>query len=64
MKFRLDEIMTIKEVCEEHGYKLDTLRRYLNRGANGLIEGTDYKKSGGTWILTKTGVKKYQKIKK
>lgn len=64
LTFKLKEVMTISEACDKYKFNIDTIRKFLNRGANTLIENVDYKKSGGTWLISESGIAKYMKTKK
>lgn len=55
---KLTDVITIKEASEIYKIKIDRIRLFLNRGANGLKENIDYRKSGATWLITKKAVEK------
>ncbi|WP_297436995.1 helix-turn-helix domain-containing protein [uncultured Clostridium sp.] len=50
---RLTEVFTLREIEQVYGLKVDKIKSFLRRGADGWIENIDYKKSGGTWLVTR-----------
>lgn len=52
--FSLDEIMTASEAAEEYGFAKITIRKACQEGRFPIGH---YKKSNGTWIVTKIGMK-------
>lgn len=47
----LYEVMTFSEASEEWNLSNSTLRMIIRTGK--LKEGIDYRKSGGTWLITR-----------
>lgn len=52
----IDEVMTFKEVSKRWRKAESTLRMMVK--TNKLIEGIDYRKSCGTWLITKNAMLK------
>lgn len=52
----IKEIMTFKEASKIWGKAESTLRMMIRAGK--LIEGIDYRKSGGTWLITREAMRK------
>lgn len=52
----IDEVMTFKEVSKRWRKAESTLRMMVK--TNKLIEGIDYRKSCGTWLITKKAITK------
>ena len=50
---RITEVFTLREIEEVYGIKIDRIRVFLHRGAKGWTENVDYRKSGGTWLITR-----------
>ena len=54
----ITDVLTIKEATEIYKIKIDRIRLFLNRGAKGLVENVDYRKSGSTWLITREALEK------
>lgn len=52
----LYNILTFKEAAKMWGLSDSTLRKLVV--TNKLTEGIDYRKSGGTWLITKNAMRK------
>lgn len=52
----IDEVMTFGEGARRWGKAESTLRMMIRTGK--LIEGIDYRKSGGTWLITREAMEK------
>lgn len=52
----LKEVLTITEAAELWGKEVSTLRRVIKNGK--FTYGIDYRKSGSTWLITKTAMEK------
>lgn len=58
----IEEVMTLKEACELWGLSESSLRVAFSqkyKKVEKLIEGVDYRKSGSTWLVTRTAMEKY-----
>ena len=55
---KITEVFTLKEIEEIYKIKVDRIRVFLHRGAKGWIENIDYRKSGGTWLVTREALLK------
>lgn len=51
----LDEVITAKEACILWGLNHTTVTKLITT-TNKLVEGIDYRKSGGTWLITKSAM--------
>ena len=58
----LDDVYTFSEACEKYGLESSTLRKRIEyekkKEQPELVEGTDYRKSGSTWLITKDAMKR------
>ena len=52
----LKEVLTITEAAELWGKEVSTLRRVIKN--NKFTYEVDYRKSGSTWLITKTAMEK------
>ena len=59
----LDEVYAIKEASEKWNVHISTIQKIIKKGEK-LIEGIDYKRSGASWLITKSAmIKLYGEIK-
>lgn len=62
MENRNIDVMTLQEAAEVYNIKFNTLRAQFKHRIDDLIEGVDYKKSGGVWLIRPQVIKKiYEK---
>ena len=54
----INDIYTIKEIEEVYKISTNTMRSFLDRGAKGVELNKDYRKSGSTWLVAKSGLYK------
>lgn len=64
----INKVLTFAEAEKEYGLAAGTLRKYLFQTAKEkqrIKEGTDYRKSGKTWLVTREAMdREYTKDKK
>lgn len=52
----INEVLTITEASKIWGKEVSTLRRVIKNGK--FTEGIDYRKSGSTWLITKSAMER------
>ncbi|MGL5764108.1 MAG: helix-turn-helix domain-containing protein [Sarcina sp.] len=55
---KLTEVFTIKEIEVIYGFKIEKIKSYIKRGAKDWKLNVDYRKSGGTWLITRNAIEK------
>lgn len=60
----VNNILTFSEACELWGLNESTLRKAVSQGRDGLKLGIDYRKSGKSWLITRSAMERiYGKLK-
>lgn len=52
----LKDIMDLSEASKKYNLNINTLKTICQRGMHNLEKGTDYKKSGRVWLITKKAI--------
>ncbi len=55
----INDVLTFTEAAQRWGLDTSTLRKLVH--SNRLTNGVDYRKSGGTWLITRAAMEKVYK---